>query len=186
LVTLFAAGILWTVSLVALFCAALSDFKRRIIPNRLVAIIPGCGVAIRLLWDPRSIGFTVAVAGAVLLLLGFLARRELIGGGDVKLIAAVTFLVSPGQIITLFFGIAVLGGLLSCIYLLVHLALRRREMSYVAGNRGRCPPSRWGGYLGPEVVRIAAQESVPYGLAVAGSTASIALTEAIRWFFATS
>src|SRR5579871_5149195 len=89
---------LWIVSLGGLLGAAVTDCRRRIIPNRLVALTAACGVAVQLLLSPRSVALSIAVALAVLLALGLLAQRRLIGGGDAKLIAAATLLVPPTQV----------------------------------------------------------------------------------------
>lgn len=184
------AGILWAAGLAGLFAAAVSDFKHRVIPNRLVALTAGCGGALRLLSQPQTIAISLASAAAILLVLGLPVRRELIGGGDAKLIAAVTLLVRPGQIIALLLSIAVVGGLLSCGYLLAQLILRRDAFMEVAGKRGQRRPFLPKEFLrkesfGAKVKSIAEWKSVPYGLAIFGGTAFLALVEAIRCFYAT-
>lgn len=179
-------GVCWTVCLAGLLTAAVIDFKRRIIPNSLVILTVGCGVAIRLLADPISIEVNVMIAAAVLLALGLLAHRGLIGGGDVKLIAAVTLVVPPGQIVTLFLGIAVIGGLISGMYLLAHSITRRRKLWEAAGGIERRRIHRKSGWLRALGAKLVKRKTVPYGVAVFGGTAYLALADAIRWLYATS
>ncbi len=129
-----ALGALWTLSLAGLFAAAITDFRHRIIPNRLVWLTAGCGIAMRLLTEPRSLGLSIGAAAAILLALGVLAHRQVIGGGDAKLIAAATLLVAPHEIGGLLLIIALGGGFISAIYLLAHLASRRASFAKITGD----------------------------------------------------
>jgi prepilin peptidase CpaA len=149
---------LWVAALAGLLAAAVVDFRRRIIPNRVVLLIAACAIAIRLLTEPGTLVSSIFLAVAVLLILGVLARRELIGAGDAKLIAAVTLMVRPSEVAALFLVIALSGGLLSVMYLVT----RSRTM------------------------RAALHESIPYGVAVFVGTACIVGLKAFRWLHATS
>ncbi len=179
-------ALLWTLSLVGLFVAAVSDFRHRIIPNRLVMLTAGCGATIRLVIDPRSIGLSIAIAAVLVLALGLAAHRQWIGGGDAKLVAAVTLLVPPGEITALLLIIAVSGGLLSGIYLVAHATARRRAFVAVAGGRSPLALSRREGMRRAEIIQIAESRSIPYGVAIFTGAAFVALTEAGRWFYAIS
>ncbi|MGA7323860.1 MAG: A24 family peptidase [Rhodomicrobium sp.] len=108
----FATGA-WAVSIAALFASAVTDLRERIIPNTIPLIIAACGLALSLQGGPWRIGMNVAAAITVFLALGFLAHYGFIGGGDVKLISAVTLLVPPERIGPLLIEIAIAGGLLS-------------------------------------------------------------------------
>lgn len=185
MVVSFIAVILWAVSLMGLFVAAVSDFKYRIIPNPLVALVAGCGGVLRLLSQPQTIAISIASAGVILLVLGFPARWAWIGGGDAKLITAVTFLVPPDQILALWVFIAIVGGLLSCCYLFAHLALRRYAFTGVTGNQRRHRLHRREGWFYAEAKRIIQQKSVPYGLAVFGGTLCFVLIKSVQCFYAT-
>ena len=127
--------------------AAVSDVRRYLIPNWIPA-------AIALLWclwalvvpgDPVTsllIGLGVFAAGTVL----FMFRA--LGGGDVKLLAAVSLWAGFPEILTLIFQIAVAGGLLSLLWIVagkVRVALA---------------------YYGVPV-SIEAPTQVPYGVAIA-------------------
>lgn len=163
---------LWAVSLGGLLSAAVTDSRRRIIPNRLVLLTAACGLAVGLLRSPRSMLLSIGVALAMLLLLGVLAQRRLIGGGDAKLIAAATLLVPPGEVAGLFLAIALCGGVLSGAYLLAHLFVRKRYPATLP--------------LRAAVVRIAARRSVPYAVAIFGGAVCFASTRAVQWLCATS
>jgi prepilin peptidase CpaA len=180
------AGIVWTVSLAGLFAAAVTDFKRRIIPNPLVILTIGCGIAVRLLADPHSIALSLLIAAMVLLALGLMAHRRLLGGGDVKLIAAVTLMVPYGQTANLLLVIAVMGGALSCVYLLASRAARRRQLWEAAGSHERRRSSRKTGWYRAIGAGLVMRKTIPYGVAVFGGTASFALSSGIRWLYATS
>ena len=163
---------LWIVSLGGLLGAAMTDYRRRIIPNRLVALTAACGVAMGLLLAPRSVALSITVALGTLLVLGLLAQRRLIGGGDAKLIAAVTLLVPPGEVAGLFVAIALCGGVVSGTCLLAHLFVRKRAPASLP--------------LRVAMARIAARKSVPYGVAILGGPAYFASTRAVQWLYATS
>lgn len=157
--------ILWAISLATLLLSAATDLKQRIIPNELVVVIALCGLLLGLAMRPGQVGISLVVAAAVFLILGFLCRYGVLGGGDVKLMAAVTLLVPPGGIGNLLIGIALAGGLLSCFYL---------GASYFARDAlaGSCEPA---GEIGsfierPEIVHVRAKsrEEVPYAVAILG------------------
>jgi len=163
--TSLVVAILWLASLTGLFAAAVTDFQKRIIPDGLVFLTAGCGVAIRLLLEPSSAAPSAFIAFAILLILGFLARRSVIGGGDAKLIAAVTLLFAPADLGMLLLSIALAGGVLSGVYLLAHGLARK---SVPAGSIGR----------------VAVDASVPYGVAIFAGTTVIATIKAYQWMFA--
>ena len=179
-------ALLWTLSLAGRFVAAVSDFRHRIISNRLVALTAGCGAAIRLIVDGRSIGLSLGIAAVLMLALGLAAHRQWIGGGDAKLIAAVTLLVPPAGITALLLIIAICGGLLSAVYLVAHATARRPAFVAMAGGPAPQVLSRREGMRRSELIRIAKSRSIPYGVAIFTGAAFVALTEAGRWLFAIS
>lgn len=94
-----------TVALIAFAAAAAgSDLRHRRVSNRLVAIGLGVALAARAATlDPVAIGLGLAgvAVGLALLLPAFAARW--VGGGDVKLLAALGGFLGPSQVL--------LGGL---------------------------------------------------------------------------
>lgn len=140
--------------------AAFEDFRRLVIPNGVV-------IGLCVLWPFHlatatggtlitgmaaiGCGFAVFFAGALLF------SRGLIGGGDVKLLAAATLWAGPGGILPLLALTGLLGGLVGLLALLPigpdFVGMRRRT---VAG------PSEVGPGPANRVV-------VPYGVAIAGA-----------------
>ncbi len=165
MVLVIVTKILWATSLAALLLSAATDLKQRIIPNELVVVIALSGLLTGLAMRPGQIGVSLVVAALVFLTLGFLCRYGVLGGGDVKLTAAVTLLVPPGGIGDLLIKIALAGGLLSCFYL---------GASYFVRNAlaGSCEPAGEGGSFagGPEVarVRVTSRKEAPYAVAILG------------------
>jgi prepilin peptidase CpaA len=100
--------------------AAFEDFRRLVIPNAIVASLCvlwplhlAAASSFNLIGSLGAAGCAVAVflAGALLY------SRGLIGGGDVKLLAAATLWAGPGATPALLIVTAVLGGLLTLVLL---------------------------------------------------------------------
>ncbi|ACK51611.1 peptidase A24A prepilin type IV [Methylocella silvestris BL2] len=164
----FIYAIPWTAALIVLVASAIRDVKDRIIPNEYVVVIAVIGVAQCVALRPGLAWVSLLVAAGTLLGLGVLAHWNLIGGGDVKLISAVTLLVPPNQAPVLLIGIALAGGVLSCIYLAAHYGFRRTKLSQ-AGEADFVPPmSGFARLVKAEHARIAAGDSLPYALAILG------------------
>lgn len=106
----------------ALLLAAHGDWLRRDIPNRLNAAIAlgaplywlAAGYA---LWP--EVAIVVALAFALLVIFAFLFAIGAMGGGDVKLIAALALWMTPMQLPVMLMVMAVSGGLLT-IGLVIH------------------------------------------------------------------
>jgi prepilin peptidase CpaA len=156
LALLLLAAALRVVYLVTLLAAAESDAERRIIPNRLVLVVFGTGVALRLVTDPLAIWINMLVAGAVYVGLAVLANLNLLGGGDVKMTAAATFLVPAADVPELLLDIALAGGVVSLLYLVA------RKISIVNSP------------------------TVPYGVAILGGVTYRIIADTVRCFGATS
>jgi prepilin peptidase CpaA len=161
---------LWVLALTALLTSAWMDLKDRIIPNDLVILVGGSGLGLSLMLRPEQIWISLLGAVLVLVALGVLAHYGMMGGGDVKLISATTLLVPPEHIGELMVLIALTGGLLSGVYLVARLALRRSRpgraavSTETAGGHGRIPDSRFS----DEYFRVAAGQPMPYALAILG------------------
>lgn len=153
-----------------LLLAVVADVAGRIIPNRLVLVVAGCGVGLRLIgagpfW-PSLVAALIALA-----VIGTLAARDLVGWGDAKMIAAVTFAVPVDRVIVLLLAIALAGGLLSGGYLAARTLLRRAPWPPASAH----PSDDRAGWLTRllcrEAARIHANEPMPYAVAIAGGLA---------------
>jgi len=159
--------ILWMISLAALLVSAGTDIKGRLIPNELVVVIALSGLLICLTMRPGQICLSLVAAALVFLALGVLCRYEALAGGDVKLMAAVTFLVPPNSVGELLARIALAGGLLSCLYLGASYMIRSAYSSSCDAVPENAVSSV-GAWARLESARIASRKQVPYAVAILG------------------
>jgi prepilin peptidase CpaA len=157
-----------TLVIAALAWAAWSDLATRTIPDRASLALLAAGLAQRLTLGLEAAALSCLVALALLALLVAAHARGLLGGGDVKLMAAAAAGFPPPGILRFLTAMAIAGGCLA----LLHLALRRRA----------APPRRAPSPRGP-LARVAAAESwrirrrgpLPYGVAIACGAAWVIL-----------
>lgn len=158
--------ILWAISLCALLWGACTDLRLRIIPDRVSLIVAASGLMAAYALRPDDIyasvtGFALVFAG--MCVLGY---YDFVGGGDVKLISAVSLLVPSSDIVVLLLEIALVGGFLSCVYLFAQSRLRKEfRAPPVAAQSSRLAAGRW---LHQEAARIIAGEPMPYAFAILG------------------
>lgn len=150
-----------------LFWAAAHDIVARTIPD-------GASVALALLGPALRLGegwaaLLVSALTAALLLLGcvLLVARGFLGGGDAKLMAAASLLVPAAAVPALVLDVALAGGALAALYLLLFRLLR---------SRGAAPrPAPRAGVLrrvrAVEWRRIRRRGPLPYGVAIAAGVA---------------
>ncbi|MBR0664244.1 prepilin peptidase [Roseomonas hellenica] len=156
---------LWVPMLLALALlgfAALHDLAARIIPDWVSLALLPIGFWLRI-WQGGALWALVALllvfAAAVLVW-----RLGALGGGDVKLLSAATPLLPPSEVPTLLVAVALAGGALALLYLLLRPLLRGRE----AGARPRGLLARVGRI---ERWRIGRGGPLPYGIAIAAGAA---------------
>jgi len=153
---------MWSVSSVSVTCvivlaAGLYDIAWRRIPN----ILPVCLVLVGVvnhLFD-RHLGLSATLATSVFALCFIAWMFGILGGGDVKLLAAAAFSVPPIRVADLILLTALAGGVLSLCYILMSRLLPR-----VSPVR---PASRLRRILRTEQRRIVRRLSLPYGVAIA-------------------
>jgi prepilin peptidase CpaA len=133
--------------------SAYGDFRTRRIPNELViGILALAALRIALSGDPTSALYTL-VAGAALFGATFLLFwRGLLGGGDVKLMVATSFLIGYHDVLGFLFVMSVSGGLMA--------------VAILAGDRLGLRRVATPGHEPPET---AARLTVPYGVAIAAA-----------------
>jgi len=146
-----------------LLAAAYRDVVTRIIPNTIPVLLAACGLVSRAMAGSPAVIQSIAASISLFLLLLIAHSKGVLGGGDVKLMAAVACGLSLPELsrFILFTGVA--GGVLAGI----HLWLRGVLKDY----RPVKPPSRGsaGFYrvLAAERWRIARRGPLPYGVAIA-------------------
>jgi prepilin peptidase CpaA len=176
----------WPAAFILLGISARTDLKDRIIPNKLVVAVAAIGLAQALVARPGLVWLSLLVAAVVLCGLGILSHYKIIGGGDTKLISAVTFLVAPDRVGQLLIEIALAGGLLSCLYLAAHYGLKSQRASRSATLEVAPPESGHARMIETERVRIAAGDSLPYAMAVLGGVGIYIAREFFQCFYAMS
>jgi prepilin peptidase CpaA len=158
----------------AMATAAGFDLATRRIPNRLTVGIFAAGLLVRLLSGglaPLGWGLLGALAGLGLLLLPFAMRW--MGGGDVKLAAAIGAWLGPwGVAWAVLFGLAA-GGLLALVTLAAGGAALRAEVATNLRNA-------WLMQRVPEVARRPARKMVPLAVALAAAAVGV-LVRAGGW-----
>jgi len=100
--------------------SAIEDFRRLIIPNGLIlglCVLWPLHVAIAPMLTLGAAGVAALCASAVFIAGALLFSRGLIGGGDVKLLAAATLWAGPAATLQLLVLTALIGGLLSLLLL---------------------------------------------------------------------
>jgi prepilin peptidase CpaA len=158
----------WLASLILLSVAAGTDLKDRRIPNEIVAAVAAVGLTQGLITRPGQIWLSLLVASVVFCGLAVLSRYRIIGGGDLKLISAVTLLVPPEHVGQLLIEIALAGGVLSCIYLLAPYALRSGLATSFAAAEVTEPEVGFDLKIRKKRVRIGAGGLLPYAVAILG------------------
>ena len=138
--------------------AAFEDLRRLIIPNGLIlglcALWPLHVVTAPVL-TLAAAGTATLCAAAVFIVGALLFSRGLIGGGDVKLLAAATLWAGPAATVSLLVLTSLLGGLL-CLLLLTPIGALIAAVRPIVRDSG-------------DPVRGANPVLVPYGVAIAAA-----------------
>ncbi len=173
-------AIVSTLAIAIIICALLAssfiDLKKRIIPDELVILIAVCGLCACLSTRPSEIWLSLVIAAGVFIALAICHHCHWLGGGDVKLISALSLAVPVDQVGALILAISLAGAVLCCAYLSAGFVLKTLR----AEPAGRTPPPDEGpfsAWLRDESQRIIEGRTVPYALAIFGGFVSHAYTE---------
>jgi prepilin peptidase CpaA len=156
-------NIVVSLSVVLLLLAAWTDFATRLIPNCLPIAVAVLGAATRLMTGMEALAISFALALGIFLLLMLLYARGALGGGDVKLAAAVCLGLSPMAAWRFVVVTALAGGVLAMVHLVARRVLRGTA-SVTPAPSGSALPLR---VLRTERWRIARHGSLSYGVAIA-------------------
>lgn len=164
-----------TIAFVVVMLAALCwDVATRRIPNALVVVGILCALALRSAVGPAALwsGMTGAALAFVIALPLFALRA--MGGGDVKLFAAVGAFVGPSLFLPAFVASAIAGGVLGVVYavrrgVVVPVMLSSKDLLVNAATLGRSGER-------PKLGKPGAI-TVPYGAAIAIGSVAV-------WLFA--
>ncbi len=142
-----------------LLYAAWTDVACRVIPDRVCLTIAAVGALNRLLLSPTRLFESIAVAIILFIILLFLHSRHLMGGGDVKLLVAMSLGLPPAGVIYLFTVTAIAGTAVAILHLLLRCLPRPRLPHNRASILRRVyAAERW---------RILRRAPLPYGVAIA-------------------
>jgi len=142
-----------------LLLVAWRDVVTRTIPDALSIVIAGLGVTLRATAGGGPLLTSTATGVAVFLLLLPLAARGLLGGGDVKLAAAVALGLPPTAVWDFIFATVLAGGVLGLAYLAGPALAPRMRPAAGAGPLARI--------LAVEAWRMRRRGPLPYGVAIA-------------------
>ena len=115
LTMLHSVAILTSLAAGAFVFSAMHDIAFRTVPDWTSLALTMDGTALRLLDHDMPAG--IACGAATFIVATLCWRAGWLGGGDVKLLAAVTMLVPPSLAVTLLFDVALSGGILALLYL---------------------------------------------------------------------
>ncbi len=175
-------SLLLALGVIMLMIAAAQDLRARIVPNQLVISIAATGFLLGALTRPLSLWINITAVLLLVMTLGAVSNHGSLGGGDIKLAAAATLLVAPAGIPGLLIAIALTGGVLSLVYLILHLAIGGKQHRD-GSHRRRNAILRW---WNEERARIAESRTVPYAVAISSGSASYIIAEWYRCLSATS
>lgn len=162
------ATMLASTTLVLLVVAAWRDVATRLIPDGATLGIAIAGLALRATEGLVPLLASAGVAAALFLVLALLSARGLLGGGDVKLAAAVALGLSPIAVPGFIVATAMAGGILGGGYLLAaRLVGPPRRLAPDAPLLRRI--------LAAEHRRIHRRGPLPYGVAIAVGAALVLL-----------
>jgi prepilin peptidase CpaA len=142
-----------------LLVAAWWDVASREIPNRICLALALVGIAARLTIGPAELALSAAVAVGLFLALLIPHSFRMLGGGDVKLFAALAFGLPPIGVASLLLVTALAGGVLGMTHLAMrHLPRPRRVKANAWTLRRVYAAERW---------RALRHGPLPYAVAIA-------------------
>jgi prepilin peptidase CpaA len=160
-----------TIGLLAL--AALSDLATRTIPDQACIALALLGLGARLLAGTAALAMSAGIAIGLFAVLVLLHARGALGGGDVKLAAAMALGLAPMQTYRFLVATVLAGGVLS----LLHIVLRRAPPpERLPGGRPQRRASLVRRVITAERWRIRRKGALPYGIAIACGGAWVTLT----------
>ncbi|MDX1922138.1 MAG: prepilin peptidase [Alphaproteobacteria bacterium] len=156
------------IAAITMLVAALSDIKKLIISNRLCLFLAGL-FPLYVLTAPHEVMWMhhVLIAGTVFVIGFAMFAMNFLGGGDVKMLAAVSLWAGPKMIATLLLFTSFAGGLLALAFAVA--ALYRSRVLKVEAKTETNEVIPWH------------KTPVPYGVAIAcgGVTALFLMSQAV-------
>lgn len=155
-------------ALLASALAAFTDLRSHRIPNAIPIALTACGLLFTAFADPIGIFAFVAIAVGVLVAGTLLHARGLLGGGDVKLFAAVAATLGPHDLLLLTAATLVAGGALG----LAFAAARGRLRATATNIHALALPM----LAGVRPTAVSDGTPMPYALAIFAGALVVAFT----------
>ncbi|MFH5925639.1 A24 family peptidase [Roseomonas xinghualingensis] len=162
---------LLSASIPLLAVVAWRDVATRTIPDAASLLLALTGLASNLVLQPHGVVFSLMAATALFAVLLFLFARGALGGGDVKLMAALALGMTAPEIWHFVVVTAMAGGVLALLYLLLSWLLPAQPARPAA-------PGLLRRVAHVEAWRIRRRGPLPYGIAIALGAAMILLQRA--------
>jgi len=164
-------ALLLAIAACALLAASLYDVGWRLIPDKISVILLAVGGVLRFLdGGAIALGYALLASAVVFALLLAAFSAGIMGGGDVKLGAAATMLVPLAHVPSYLLAVALAGGAVSLVYVLLHYTFRNRPPRAAVATALAGPPRQrplMRRLAAAELRRIRTKASIPYGLAIA-------------------
>lgn len=135
----------------AVFAAALTDLRGRIIPHRIVAVVLAGGLVLTCARGLADAGPSLLLAAGLGAALFALSALGALGGGDAKLIPAAVLLFPFNGALAFLYWTAISGGVLGLLF----LVMRRMRFSPAGAGRVRA----W--------VQVQVNDDLPFAVAIA-------------------
>ena len=132
----FAPGIVGGVFATLFLTLTLTDFDRRLLPNRIVYPSIVLAIALSWVWPHVSVpevllgGLAGLALGVSLLVASLPFGKGAFGMGDVKMIVLIGFVVGPASLLVGIFVGSIVGGLIAATLIVARLKSRRDYMPH--------------------------------------------------------
>lgn len=157
--------------LTACLLAAFTDLRSRRIPNALVVALFACGLSVNAFAGWQHAALDVAIVIAVLVAGTFAFSLRLLGGGDVKLLAAAAGTLGLPSAPTFIVATLLCGGVIALLY----SALRGRLAATLENLKGLALPV----FAGAAPPRLQTGTPMPYALAIFAGASFTAIASGV-------
>lgn len=156
--------------LAAAAIAAYTDFTRRRIPNALVVAVFVGGLALHSSGGAPAILVSIAIFAALIAIGTIFFSMKIVGGGDVKFIAAAGAALGWPDVLPFLAWTFVAGGVLG-----IAVSIARRRFTETIGNVGAISYTLLAGAR-PHIT-TSASGSMPYAIAIFAGAAAVVLAD---------
>lgn len=157
-----------TTVILALVVASVIDLRDRLVPDSAAATVGIAGIIMNGIAFPRLAGYALAVSAVLFAVFLLMSSRQIIGGGDAKLLTAVSLAIPLPQLPTVFVAIGLAGGAVALTYLaagrIASKPSRHRPADPDPEDRRISAAFKW--LFSREVHRARRREPIPYAVAI--------------------